>query len=113
MTSLLAQQDLLGGPSCGSGVSTHFVPDWIFKPACDWHDWCYSCEGEAAGYSTQASCDDKFLSIMSSTCDGLAALSPALYLSCKAAAFLYFSAVSALGKSAFDEARKDCEECDE
>ena len=76
------------GPVCGSGHNASWIPDWIWKNACQNHDDCYGkCE------SDRLRCDINLLKDSGN--------------------IYYFIAVRLLGKHPYDDAQKKCSKCDQ
>ncbi|NNC55843.1 MAG: hypothetical protein HKO07_09010, partial [Pseudomonadales bacterium] len=79
------------GPVCGSGASARFVPDGPFTGACKKHDDCYAGCG-----NSKEQCD------LNLCTDGAC-----LY------GFMLSSVFSGASSSAFDDAQKGCDDCDQ
>jgi RHS repeat-associated protein len=88
------------GPSCGSGAAAFFIPDGLFKDACENHDACY----DTCGAGKEA-CDLNFLSDMVSSCAGL--------VNCSIfGAGTYYLAVTFRGRDLYDRAQEEsCPGC--
>lgn len=104
--SPLSHFDATGEETCGSGWNEPLVPDnpltYSFSDCCQNHDDCY---GQCGGPSKQT-CDGNFCGCMRTECtrSGMAVSR----WTCRRLAGLYCSAVTNMGGSAYDDARRKC-----